>query len=239
MNARIPLFVAVASILACGLVSTPVISRAADATAPTNTAIGTDAVATPMPPGKIRFAGVRSSAYGIQVFLQVEPGYADVDTLIDLVLSRYKHHPGVIGWGIDVEWYQNAKTGSPNAIATDAVAKAWEARVKAHNPKYRLLVKHFRVNNLPETYRGDLLFCCNSQMYDSADAFVASYKRFADRFYPSTVVFQIGYPRDKTWWGLLEAPVPKTLGEKLAAEIRQEIGLAWVDFGMRDVLPAD
>jgi hypothetical protein len=176
---------------------------------------------------------------GIKVFLQVEPGYADVETLIDLVLNRYKHHPSVIGWGIDVEWYNNARTGSPNAIATDEVVKVWDAKMKAHNPGYRLLVKHFRVNNLPQMVRGDMVFCCNSQMYSTVDDFVRSYKRFADSFYPSMVAFQIGYPRDKTWWGQLDAPVPKTLGERLAAEIRQEIALAWVDFGMRDVLPAD
>ncbi|HYA22091.1 MAG TPA: hypothetical protein VEG31_02850, partial [Thermoproteota archaeon] len=45
---------------------------------------------------------------GITVFLQVEPANADVTTLIDLVLRRYEHHPCVIGFGVDVEWYLEA-----------------------------------------------------------------------------------------------------------------------------------
>lgn len=34
--------------------------------------------------------------HGIKVFLQVEPGFADVNTAIDLVLERYQQHPSVI-----------------------------------------------------------------------------------------------------------------------------------------------
>jgi hypothetical protein len=176
---------------------------------------------------------------GIKIFLQVEPGFADETRLIDVVLNRYKHHPCVIGWGIDVEWYQNSKTGNPNAIATDDVVRAWDARVKAHNSDYRLLVKHFRTDNLPQTYRGDVVFCNNSQMFENLEDFLAEYKEFSDFFYPNAVAFQIGYPRDKVWWSQLAAPVPKTLGERLASMVRQECGIAWVDFGMRDVLPTD
>ena len=43
----------------------------------------------------------------VQVWLQVEPGNADMLKVIDLVLSRYGKHPCVIGFGVDVEWYKS------------------------------------------------------------------------------------------------------------------------------------
>jgi hypothetical protein len=176
---------------------------------------------------------------GIKVFLQAEPGYANVETCINLMLKRYKHHPSVIGWGIDVEWFQNAKTGTMNTKATDELAKAWEARVKSHNPKYRLFVKHFHVDNLPPTYRGDVVFVDDSQQFRSLDQFLDEFKKFADFFYPNPVMFQIGYRADKVWWSTLDAPVPKTLGDKLAAQVKQDCGIIWVDFTLRDVVSVD
>ena len=176
---------------------------------------------------------------GIKVFLQIEPGFADVEKCIDLVMKQYRKHPSVIGWGIDVEWFQNARTGSKNAIATDELVKAWDARVKSYNPKYRIFVKHFREDNLPPTYRGDVVFVDDSQHFTSLERFLANFKGFADFFYPNTVVFQIGYRADKPVWGAEETPIPKTLGEKLAAQTRQECGIVWVDFTLRDVLPTE
>jgi hypothetical protein len=173
---------------------------------------------------------------GIKVFLQVEPGFADLDAAMDLVLNRYKHHPSVVGFGIDVEWFKNAKTDVPNAVVTDALAKAWEARVKSHNSKYRLFVKHFRKEDLPPTYRGDMVFVDDSQQFSSLESFLAEYKEFADFFYPNMVMFQIGYRADKAWWQSVTAPIPRTLGEKLAAQTRQDCGIVWVDFTLRDVL---
>ena len=178
-------------------------------------------------------------ANGIKVFLQIEPGFADVGKSIDLVLKQYKQHQCVLGWGIDVEWFQNAKTGSTNAIATDDLVKAWDARVKSHNPKYRIFVKHFRTADLPRTYRGDVVFVNDSQQFSDLDSFLKEYREFADFFYPNTVVYQVGYRADKKWWGALDTPIPKTLGEKLAAQTRQECGIVWVDFSLRDVLPTE
>ncbi len=178
-------------------------------------------------------------ANGIKVFLQIEPGFADVETGIDLVLERYKRHPSVAGFGIDVEWFRNAKTDNPNAVVTDALAKTWESRVKAQDPKYRLFLKHFRKEDLPPTYRGDIVFVDDSQQFTTLDAFLSEYKEFADFFYPNTVMYQIGYRADKSWWGGMKPPIPKSLGEKLAAQTRQDCGIVWVDFTLRDVVDVD
>jgi hypothetical protein len=174
---------------------------------------------------------------GIKVFLQVEPGFADVDTAMDLVMKRYRRHRSVIGFGIDVEWFRNTKTDAPNAVASDDLVKSWEAHLKKYKRNYRFFVKHFRIDNLPSTYRGDVVFVNDSQQFDSREDFLAEYKQFADFFYPNTVMFQIGYRADKKWWGGAATPIPKTLGEQLASQTRQACGIVWVDFTLRDVLP--
>jgi len=41
---------------------------------------------------------------GAQMWLQVEPGAESMDGLIDSVLTRYKYHTCLAGFGVDVEW---------------------------------------------------------------------------------------------------------------------------------------
>jgi hypothetical protein len=173
---------------------------------------------------------------GVKVFLQLEPGFADVPTLIDLVLDRYQHHPSVAGLGIDVEWYRNARVRGVNTPAGDDDVRLWEARVKAHHPDYRLFVKHYHKTNLPATYRGDVIFVDDSSRHRSYRSFLREMADFADYFHPNPVMFQIGYPSDRRWWRARPSPIPKVLGEALAGRVRQDCGIVWVDFSLRRVM---
>jgi hypothetical protein len=175
-------------------------------------------------------------ARGIKVWLQVESGFADMPTLIDLVLKRYKHHPSVVGFGVDVEWF-NPRGADLNDPVTDELAQRWEARVKSNGAQYTLFLKHFDQSSMPPTYRGQIVFVDDSQFFPNTGAFVAEMKAWADRYYPNTVLYQIGYDGDKSWWSKEAKPIPKTLATKLAAVTRQDFGVAWVDFTLRSVLP--
>jgi len=177
---------------------------------------------------------------GIKVFLQLEPGFANVLTLIDLVLNRYKHHPSVIGIGIDVEWYRNASEGGANARATDALVQQWDQRVKSHNPNYRLFVKHFDLASLPSAPFGNVVYVNDSQSHGNLTNFLSEMKQFADFYFPNTVGFQYGYETDRSWWSTLASPIPKTMGARLASQLRpgQDCMNIWVDFTLREVLPS-
>ena len=59
---------------------------------------------------------------GFNVWLQVEPGNATVNELIDIVLNQYKHHPSVVGFGVDVERYKST-SGPEGQPVTDEEAK--------------------------------------------------------------------------------------------------------------------
>ena len=174
---------------------------------------------------------------GIKVFLQVEPASADMPTLIDLVLERYKHHSCVIGFGVDVEWHRESENPKWGVPVDDDMAEAWEKRVKSHNPRYRLFLKHWDRNWMPPSFRSDIVFVSDSQIFESFDPMLEEFTSYwADHFYPNTVFYQIGYNSDKPWWQNMKNP-PENMGKQIAENIRQECGIFWVDFTLRDVLP--
>ena len=172
---------------------------------------------------------------GIKVLLQVEPGFADVRTLIDLVLNHYGSHPCVAGFGVDAEWYRNFITGRPGTHITDMDAAVWEAEIKSFNQSYRLFIKHYDKSYLCPTYRGDFIFVDDSQQFAGINEFIADMSDFAAQFYPNPVLYQIGYENDKSWWRKYDNPAV-ALGKRLADQTRQACGIIWVDFTLRELL---
>ncbi|MDH5442875.1 MAG: fibronectin type III domain-containing protein, partial [Hadesarchaea archaeon] len=180
--------------------------------------------------------------HGIDVWLQVEPGFADMNTLIDLVLNRYGSHSCVKGVGVDCEWYRYTEQDNWGVPVTNSNAQSWESRVKSHNSNYTLFLKHFNYTWLPPDYRGDIIFVDDSQEFNQEDywglpAMVSEFTvHWAPWFYPNPVWFQIGYPADQVWWDELANP-PKNIGDAIDAETTQATGIVWVDFTLRDVFP--
>ncbi|MCL4264655.1 MAG: hypothetical protein KJ069_15635 [Anaerolineae bacterium] len=76
------------------------------------------------------------------MWLQVEPGHADVEELIHILLERYGRHPSVVGIGIDVEWYGSVATAEGTPV-TDEVAQQWVAAARSHGEQYRIFLKHW------------------------------------------------------------------------------------------------
>jgi hypothetical protein len=176
-------------------------------------------------------------AEGFRVWLQVEPGPASVDTLIDLVLSRYKQHPCVVGFGVDVEWL-NAKTNSGGRKLTDsAEVGRWERKVKSFNPSYTLFLKHYSQSWMPSVYRGEILFVDDSQQFTGGlTQMVSEFKSWGTKFAPNKVAFQFGYPKDSTWWKQYPDPF-SSIGSALIAGIPNTAGLFWVDFTIVKLFP--
>jgi hypothetical protein len=186
---------------------------------------------------------------GINVYLQVEPSGADMKTLIDIVFRQYKRHKSIIGFGVDIEWYQ-CNTTEWGKKVTDAEAQQWEQWVKAHKSTYTLFLKHpdRKLSRFPTTYRGGIIFNndCEgrSKMTDSAGFanyetdFLGTMKTFADAFFPNPVIFQIGYPSIKKLWQNFD-PKPQVVGNDIAKKCKpgQNVQIYWVDFGMKGVLP--
>jgi len=173
---------------------------------------------------------------GVKVWLQIEPGAANIETLIDLVLDRYGHHPCVVGLGIDVEWY-HAHVHTHGRKVTDIEARCWEQRIQSYNPAYRLFLKHYAQAWMPPLFRGNILFVDDSQQFYSLSAMINEFRMWGERFYPNQVAFQFGYPADEPWWGELKDPAA-TVGKALLAEIPNAFGLFWVDFTLSQIFPS-
>lgn len=171
---------------------------------------------------------------GVKIWLQVEPGEADMDTLIGLVMSRYKHHPCVVGFGIDVEWYRN------NAKVTDSSAARWEQHVKSYGPQYSLFLKHYGQSWMPPNYRGAIMFVDDSQGFTGLNsgniAMVSEFTSWGTKFSPNAVGFQFGYAIDSSWWKQYPDPA-KTIGDALISNIPNTAALFWVDFTVIKVFP--
>ena len=172
---------------------------------------------------------------GYDVWLQVEPGNASIDELIDIVLDSYKDHPSVVGFGIDVEWYKS--TGGPEGVPiTDEEAQRWVSAIRKYDRDDQLFLKHWDENWMPPTVRDGIMFVNDSQQFESFDQLVAEFAAWGQFFAPSPVGFQFGYPADRKWWQDLQDP-PKEIGQAILDNTPNTKGLFWVDFTILDVFP--
>lgn len=170
---------------------------------------------------------------GYLVWLQVEPGNANIEELIDIVLSQYKHHPCILGFGIDVEWYKSTK-GPEGQPVTDEEAERWVNKIRAIDPSYRLFLKHWDPKWMPPTVRDGIFFVDDSQQFQSLDHMVNEFSEWGEIFSPSPVGFQYGYPADKFWWDKFQDP-PADIGKAILDQVPNAQGLFWVDFSILDV----
>ena len=158
-----------------------------------------------------------------------------MDELIDIVLNQYKQHPSVVGFGVDVEWYQSTNRPEGEPIS-DEVAKRWVEKIRIHNPNYRLFLKHWDKDWMPPTYREGIFFIDDSQQFESFDVMVQEFTEWGEMFAPAPVGFQYGYHADRPWWQELQDP-PKDIGQAILDNVPNTKGLFWVDFTVLDIFP--
>jgi len=162
----------------------------------------------------------------IKIWLQVEPGFADIDQLIDLVLGRYRHHPCVLGLGIDLEWrWGDTKETVPVA---DEEATHWVNKIKQYNPDFKLFLKHWLPKNMPPTAREGIVFIDDAQNFEGLDSLVDEFKSWGENFSQTDVGYQVGYRRDQGWWSQLKNP-PKEIGSALIQNIPNCRHIFWTD----------
>jgi len=174
---------------------------------------------------------------GLKVYLQVESADADVPMLMDLIMNKYKHHPSVIGFGVDVEWYHQKQYSDGRPLTDDEVT-AWAKKVATYNPNYTLLVKHWDASYLSNARPSNVLFLTDSEQIGSLSSAINEYTAWVDHFGTSQVGFQIGYPSDMSWWSKLSDPASSMINPVIAARPNANIGAVfWVDFSVLKEFP--
>jgi hypothetical protein len=172
-------------------------------------------------------------ASGIKIWLSVEPGDAQVETLIDLVLKRYGKHPSVIGFGVDIEWleFKYFEDGRP---VTNQEAALWLRKVRSYNKDYKLFLKHWKSYKMPSVHLEGTVFVSDSQEFPNYDYMMNDYVLWGRNFSDSKVAFQYGYESDRDVWGKLQDPFAD-IGKDILSRVPNCDGLYWVDFTIMDL----
>jgi len=174
---------------------------------------------------------------GLKVYLQVESADADMNMLMDLVMNRYKQHPSVIGFGVDVEWYHQKQYPDGRPL-TDNEVTTWAMKVATYNPNYFLMVKHWDPSYLSNARPVNVLFLTDSEQIGSLSAAISEYTDWVDHFGTSQIGFQIGYPSDMSWWSKLSDPASSMINPVISARPNANIGAVyWVDFSVLKAFP--
>ncbi|MDF2191879.1 hypothetical protein [Paraflavitalea sp. CAU 1676] len=176
---------------------------------------------------------------GVKIYLEIFPfkpnakkglAASNISTMINTWLTRFKHHACVAGLGIELEYWGKA---------SDSAAAAWDAQIKAHNPAYRLMLRHYDPGHMPPNYRGkgDLIFVDDASE-GTMEELNKGFAAWANRFAPTACAFQLGYPADEDgmngsnelgWWKLKD-PI-REWGQSILTQVKdanQELGFIWV-----------
>jgi hypothetical protein len=175
--------------------------------------------------------------YGLKVYLQPESAHAEIPMLMDLIMDRYKHHPSVIGFGVDAEWYFEADYPGYGKALSTAEVNAWATQVKTYNPNYKLMVKHWDYDQLSNARPSNVLFLTDTEQLVSQNSAVNEYIDWIDHFGGAEVGFQYAYPSDQSWWGNFNDPATQIIQPVLDARPNANIGaLFLVDFSVENIL---
>ncbi len=166
---------------------------------------------------------------GISVILQVEPGNADIATLMKIVMDRYGSHPCVKGFGIDLEWYEYMGHAEGKPV-TDEEATEWYRQLAAYDSRYELALTHWTTGHMPPTYRKGLLFLYDGLGMGSLDSAISYYSRWGNA-YPGQAGFYIGFQQDRGWWSQYGDPV-STIGSAIKGNVPDVKGIYWVSFSV-------
>ena len=173
---------------------------------------------------------------GINVWLQVESGYADLVTLADIVMKHYGHHSCVKGFGIDVEWHKPIEGSDEGTKLSDDDARKVLAKVRSYNPEYTVFVKHWMQRQLPSKMDG-LIYVNDSQQFGSMSEVLEDFSSWAKYYAPQPVMFQIGYNADTWIWSEYTNPA-KEFGQAIvdACHSANDVGIIWVDMTLSKVI---
>lgn len=155
---------------------------------------------------------------GIKVWLEVEPGFANISQLIDLVLERYGHHLCVLGFAVDLEYHWGWPSTRTTVPVTNAEANQWVNKIKSHNTNYKLILIHWLTNIMPPTVREGIVFINDAQNFDDLDSLMNTFKEWSQNFSQTDVGYIFGYSSDLKWFSEMGNP-PREIGSALIQNI--------------------
>ncbi len=172
-------------------------------------------------------------AAGIKVILQVEPMNGDVNTLIDIVISRYKSHPSVIGFGIDLGWY---KTCTEGCKPTTENVISWNNKLHSYSSDYTLMLVHYDTDKIPTGIPTDILIVDNTEDNGNLATLVSENVLMEEEYPNNPYGAQIGSTSDMPIWSAKTDPV-KDIGDAIRTGTGRPISIFWSDESIVTLFP--
>jgi len=168
---------------------------------------------------------------GVSAIIQFEPGNADVMQCLDIANRKFGHHPCVIGYGVDAEWFLTKESADKKGVPLkDADARKWVAKVVSFNPGYILFLKHWSSKHMPPEFRhSNLWFLSDSQGFENQGGMMKDFGNWGEKYTGHVVGFQFGYKADSRWWEKMDQPAFEISASILKA-IPNTRFLIWADF---------
>lgn len=168
---------------------------------------------------------------GVKAIIQFEPGNADIVACMEIAHMKFGHHPCIIGYGIDAEWYYTKKSFSKRGTPLrDEDVKKWMGKLLSFNPNYILFLKHWKPDHMPPAYRHpNLCFLSDSQGFYSFKEMMDDFMTWSINGKDYISGYQYGYQADQRWWKKMESPMMQ-ISQTILREIPNTRFLFWVDF---------
>lgn len=173
---------------------------------------------------------------GVKAILQLEPGNADVSASLEIAHLKFGHHPSIIGYGIDAEWYYTRESIDNTGLhIRDKDARTWMEKVLSFSRDYTLFLKHWDSEHMPPTYRHpNLWFLSDTQNYMTIAQLVGDMKLWNRAHGDQIVGYQIGYKADERWWKKMKRPSVE-ISQSILKGIPNTRFLFWVDFTLNKI----
>ena len=170
--------------------------------------------------------------HGVKVWLEIEPGSANVDELIDLVLLNYKDHSSIRGVAIDVEWLEYLNYNEGRAVS-DAEVTSWINKIRSYNPDYDLMLIHWDVNKMPSIQPEGVIFNNDGQSSSDLNNFLEGASSWGNSF-NGDVGYTIGFPSDRAWWQELLDPAGE-ISNSLFQEVENTEEVLWASWTINEI----
>ena len=167
---------------------------------------------------------------GVKAIVQIESGNADVLSCLNIAHLQFGHHPCIIGYGIDAEWYFTRESKDNTGLPLrDEEVKRWVQKILSFDPRYTLFLKHWKPDHMPPTYRHpNLWFLSDSQDFPSLEKLLDDLRSWDDAHKDHVVGYQYGYEADRRWWMQMRHP-PADISRAILRDIPNTRFLFWVD----------
>lgn len=143
----------------------------------------------------------------INVFLYIEPGKGELNSILNAIIQKYSHHKCIIGIAIDLEWYNTDINNPFGTLLTATGTEQILSKIKSFNTQYKLVLKHWDINKIQKYDSEDVIYLQSMEGIKSLEELIDRHKIWSRFFYPNRVGLEVGFAKDMLFWSHFDNPI--------------------------------